>query len=66
MTKIEKLERDVRALTANELTSFREWFAEFDSAVWDLQLEGDVRAAKLDAMADAAIADHQAGRSRKL
>jgi len=66
MTKIEKLERDVRALTAKELSSFREWFAEFDAAAWDRQLEEDVKAGKLDAMADAALADHRAGRSRKL
>jgi len=66
MTKIEKLTRDVRALTAKELARFREWFAEFDAAAWDKQLEDDVRAGKLDTVADAAVADHRAGRSRKL
>ena len=66
MTKIEKLERDIRGLSAKELARFREWFAEFDAAAWDKQLDEDVRAGKLDAMADAAVADHRAGRSRKL
>jgi hypothetical protein len=66
MTKIEKLARDVRALTVKELARFREWFAEFDAAAWDKQLEEDVRAGKLDAVADTAVADHRAGRSRKL
>ena len=66
MTKIEKLERDVRALSAQELTRFRQWFAEFDAAAWDKQLDEDVRTGKLDAVADAAVADHRAGRSRKL
>lgn len=66
MTKIEKLERDVRGLTPEELTQFRQWFAAFDAAEWDRQFEADVKAGKLDALADVALADHRAGRSRKL
>lgn len=66
MTKIEKLERDVRDLSAKDLATFREWFAAFDAAEWDRQLEADVKAGKLDALADAALADHRAGRSQKL
>jgi len=58
MTKVENLERDVRDL--------REWFAEFDAAEWDRQIEEDVGSGKLDRLADAALADHNAGRSRKL
>ena len=58
MTKVENLERDVRDL--------REWFAEFDAAEWDRQLEEDVASGKLDRLADAALADHNAGRSRTL
>ena len=66
MTKIEKLEREVRDLSAKELATFREWFAAFDAAEWDRQLEEDVKAGKLDALADAALADHRAGRSQRL
>ncbi len=66
MTKIEKLERDIRGLSAKELATFREWFAAFDAAAWDQQLEADVKAGKLDSLADAALADHRAGRSRRL
>ena len=66
MTKIEKLEREIRELSAKELSTFRRWFAEFDSADWDEQLERDAAAGKLDGLADAALADHHAGRSRKL
>ena len=66
MTKIESLERQIRGLSPQELAEFRRWFAAFDAAVWDAQLEADAAAGKLDALADAAIADHRAGRSRKL
>ncbi len=66
MTKVEKLEREVRNLSAKQLTSFREWFAAFDAAKWDRQIEDDVQAGKLDRLADEALSEHHAGRSRKL
>ncbi|MGH8568624.1 MAG: hypothetical protein ACREXU_11565 [Gammaproteobacteria bacterium] len=66
MTKIESLERQVRGLSPEELADFRRWFAAFDAAVWDAELEADAAAGKLDALADGAIAEHRAGRSRKL
>ena len=66
MTNIEKLEEEVRNLSARELATFREWFSDFDAAQWDRQFEVDTDAGRLDALADAALADHAAGRSRKL
>ena len=66
MTKIEKLEHEVRDLTPEELAQFREWFAAFDATEWDRQFEADVESGKLNALADAALADHRAGRSKKL
>ena len=66
MTKVEKLEHEIRGLSAQELTRFREWFVAFDAAAWDRQIEEDAKAGRLDSAADAAIADHRAGRSRKL
>ena len=66
MTKIEKLEHEVRDLTPKELAEFREWFAAFDAAAWDRQFETDVKSGKLDTLADAALVDHRAGRSKKL
>jgi len=66
MTKIEKLTRDVRNLSTKELARFRTWFTEFDAAEWDRQIELDAETGKLDRLADAALADHTAGRSRKL
>ncbi|MDH4044469.1 MAG: hypothetical protein OEW06_08430, partial [Gemmatimonadota bacterium] len=65
MTKVEKLEREIRNLSAKELASFRAWFAKFDAVAWDRQLDADAEAGKLDQMADAALADHAAGRSHR-
>jgi hypothetical protein len=66
MSKIEELEQRVQALSPEELSQFREWFLEFDWAVWDRQLERDVRAGKLDALADKALRDHAAGKTKPL
>ena len=64
MSKIEELERKIQALSPEELARFREWFLEFDWAAWDKQLERDVRAGKLDAMAGKALRDHAAGKTK--
>ena len=66
MTKIEKLEHEVRSLSPKELANFRRWFAEFDAAQWDAQIERDAGDGRLDSLANEALAEHQAGRSRKL
>lgn len=66
MSKIEELERKVQALSPEELARFREWFLEFDWAAWDRQLERDVRAGKLDALAEKALRDHAAGKTKPL
>jgi len=66
MTKVESIEREVRDHSARELANFREWFAGFDASEWDRRIEEDVASGKLDRLADAALADHHAGRSRTL
>ena len=63
MSKLEALEKRVSGLSAEELAQFRQWFAEFDAAAWDRQIERDAEAGKLDALADEALRDHAAGKS---
>ena len=66
MSKIERIEQDVQALTSDEVAAFRKWFQEFDAAAWDRQIEEDIRAGKLDALADAALKDNAAGKCSDL
>jgi hypothetical protein len=66
MTKIEKLEREVRELSRAELAAFRDWFRKYDPDEWDRQIEEDVRGGKLDALAEEAIAEHKAGRTKEI
>jgi hypothetical protein len=56
MMTLQEVEEAIRRLPSEQLTAFRASFAEFDAALWDRQLEEDVRAGRLDALADEALA----------
>ena len=66
MSKIKELEKQIEQLSPTELAEFRRWYAEFDAQVWDRQFEADVKAGKLDALAEKALRDHAAGKSTEL
>jgi len=66
MTRVQRLEQEISQLNATELASLRKWFQEYDSVEWDRQIEEDALAGKLDRLAEKAIADHKAGRTREL
>ena len=63
---VKEIEQAVAQLTQDQLSEFRAWYEKFDAATWDRQIEEDIAAGKLDDLADAAIADHKAGRTKKL
>lgn len=65
MGKVEKIEREIQDLSPKEMTELREWFAAFDAEAWDRQFEADVRAGKLDALAEEALKAHASGRTTK-
>lgn len=66
MSRIEEIESAVAELPKEELTRFREWFAEFEARVWDRELEEDVAAGRLDRLAEKALRDHRSGHSTEL
>ncbi len=66
MGNVENLERQVQALSPEELAQFRAWFLEFDWAAWDHQIERDVCAGKLDALVDKALRDYASGRAAQI
>jgi hypothetical protein len=66
MGKVEKLEQQIEALSPEELAQFRAWFLDFDWTAWEAQLEGDVQAGRLDALAEKALAEHAARKTTRL
>ena len=66
MTKIESAKEAVTQLSAEELEQFRLWFEEFEEQLFDERIERDIKAGKLDKLADEALAKDRAGRTRDL
>ena len=63
---IEDIEIEIAQLPQLQLKQFREWYEQFDAGAWDKQIEADISSGKLDALANAAIATHKAGKSKRL
>ncbi|MGK6312516.1 hypothetical protein [Neorhizobium sp. DT-125] len=66
MTRLEQIEKSVAELDPKELEAFSAWFEEFQAERWDRQIEADASAGKLDALADKALAEFRAGKTRPL
>ncbi len=66
MTTVADITGAVKRLPKRDLARFRKWFAEYDAAAWDRQLEVDATAGKLDALVREAQRDHRAGRTKAL
>ena len=63
MTTVTEISGAVKRLPKRDLARFRKWFAEYDAAVWDQQIESDADAGKLEAVIREAQRDHRAGRT---
>jgi len=61
-----ELEKAVTELTPEQLKKFRAWFADYDMAQWDKQIERDSAAGRLDRLAEEALEDYRAGRTREI
>lgn len=66
MTQVQRAEQAVEELSPDELAEFRRWFETYDAARWDRQLEEDVVAGRLDALAEEALREHARGETREL
>ncbi|MDI4236593.1 MULTISPECIES: hypothetical protein [unclassified Bradyrhizobium] len=56
----------VEQLPLGELARFRAWFEAFDAGSFDMEIERNARAGKLDPLATEAISAYRAGRCRDL
>jgi hypothetical protein len=63
---VEKIEEQIAQLDNASFSKLRDWFIEFDQSRWDRQIEADSNAGKLDFLINAALVEHQAGKTRDL
>ena len=66
MSTLEEIEAAVQQLPPAKRAEFQAWFLSFDASDWDLKMEDDLTAGKLDWLANEAISDSQAGRCSEL
>ena len=66
MSRVERIEGQVKSLSLEELKAFRDWFARFDAQLWDQQIESNAGDGKLLSLAQRALKDHESGRSTTL
>ncbi|MCQ1850962.1 hypothetical protein [Neorhizobium galegae] len=66
MTKLEQIEKSVAQLDPKELEAFSLWFEEFQAERWDRQIEKDDAEGKFDRLAEEALSEFRAGKTRSL
>jgi hypothetical protein len=66
MTKLEKIEQEIATLSKAEIIKLADWFAVFHAEAWDRQITLDSDTGRLDTLAEKALTDHKAGRTRSL
>lgn len=64
--RVEDIEQGILGLPQDQLKQFRAWYEKFDANKWDEQIEQDVKEGKLDAIADAALAEYKSGKAKRL
>ncbi len=66
MSNLEQIEAAILTLSSDEFQRLRKWFFDLDYQHWDEQLEQDIADGKLEALAEEAIAEFEAGHCRKI
>jgi hypothetical protein len=63
---VEEIEKAIPGLSSKERARLLKLLAEMDEAEWDRQFEANVKAGKLDKVAEEALAAHAAGKTKPL
>ena len=63
MSSVEEIEAAITSLPRDEFFRLHEWVHKRFEDAWDRQISDDVEAGRLAELAQAAIAEHRAGRS---
>lgn len=66
MTNIYEIKEAVEHLSREDFSLFREWFLEFEAHQWDQQIEADIKAGKLDELAQQALKDFESNQCTEL
>jgi hypothetical protein len=63
---VDEIEKAITKLSSQERTRLLKLLAEMDEAEFDADIERDVKAGKFDKLAEEALAEHAAGKTKPL
>lgn len=66
MSTVEAMTTAIAELPPEQVAQIRAWLDERAAEEWDSQIEQDERTGRLDVLAERALAEHRAGRTRPL
>ena len=66
MIGIEEIKNTIESLHKEDYIQFRQWFSERDWKRWDVQIEEDSAAGKLDFLIEEALEEKRKGRLKDL
>jgi hypothetical protein len=66
MTTVQDIERAIRKLSHEELAQLKQRIADYEWEQWDKQLEKDIKAGRLDALAQEALQELREGKTTEL
>jgi hypothetical protein len=66
MTRLEKIQYEIKTLSREEYTRLRLWFSERDWQEWDRQIERDAESGQLNFLIQEAFAEKALGRLNEL
>jgi hypothetical protein len=63
---VKEIESAIAKLPAAEIAELAKWFAEYHAQQWDKEIEGDLKAGRLDALLEEAQQDLEGNRCEPL
>ena len=66
MTRVDQIEKEIERLSREEQNALRDWFLAFDAEMWDTEIATDAAAGKLDKLAEEALQECRAGKTKSM
>jgi hypothetical protein len=66
MSTVAEIEKALQTLPVEEARKVAGWLQQYLDERWDNQIDADIAAGKLDKLADRALKDYEAGRTKPL
>lgn len=66
MSTVQEIETAIQKLKPQELHEVADWLQELREELWDKQIDADAKAGRLDKLAEKALEDYRAGRTKPL